>query len=179
MSLDAARKIEPASRPMVQVHRLSKVYPGGVEALSGISVDFPEGQLTSLLGPSGCGKTTLLKIIAGLIPATSGLVEVDGRPVAKRSAQKISRGGRKAAIRRHKSTGTAVEEVIYTVDGPVPDSDEYDRALQIPLVRAGQTVDDLPTLDDARARLRRALVSLPWEGLKLSHGEPAIPTLFL
>ncbi|SDX66205.1 nicotinate phosphoribosyltransferase [Amycolatopsis xylanica] len=122
-------------------------------------------------------------VVTGSGAPTAGmvykLVEVDGRPVAKRSAQKISRGGRKAAIRRHKSTGTAVEEVIYTVDGPVPDSDEYDRALQIPLVRAGQTVDDLPTLDDARARLRRALVSLPWEGLKLSHGEPAIPTLFL
>jgi nicotinate phosphoribosyltransferase len=40
-------------------------------------------------------------------------------------------------------------------------------------------VDDLPTLDDARQRLRRALVSLPWEGLKLSHGEPAIPTVFI
>ncbi|MFD8493473.1 nicotinate phosphoribosyltransferase [Amycolatopsis sp. NPDC059657] len=122
-------------------------------------------------------------VVTGSGAPTAGmvykLVEVDGRPVAKRSAQKISRGGRKAAIRRHKSTGTAVEEVIYTVDGPVPDADEYDRALQIPLVRAGQTVDDLPTLDDARARLRRALVSLPWEGLKLSHGEPAIPTLFL
>ena len=43
--------------------------PGGVEALNDLSIDFAEGQLTSLLGPSGCGKTTLLKIIAGLIPA--------------------------------------------------------------------------------------------------------------
>ncbi|MGE0004850.1 MAG: ABC transporter ATP-binding protein [Parvibaculaceae bacterium] len=81
MTQAAIRKIEPGLRPMVQVHRVSKVYPGGVEALSGISVDFPEGQLTSLLGPSGCGKTTLLKIIAGLIPATSGRVEVDGKAV--------------------------------------------------------------------------------------------------
>ncbi|MGE0238055.1 MAG: ABC transporter ATP-binding protein [Parvibaculaceae bacterium] len=81
MSPATARRLEPLSRPMVQVHRVSKVYPGGVEALSGISVDFPEGELTSLLGPSGCGKTTLLKIIAGLIPATSGMVEVDGKAV--------------------------------------------------------------------------------------------------
>jgi NitT/TauT family transport system ATP-binding protein len=81
MSPQAARKVESVSRPMVQVHRVAKVYPGGVEALSGISVDFPEGQLTSLLGPSGCGKTTLLKIIAGLIPATSCMVEVDGKTV--------------------------------------------------------------------------------------------------
>ena len=43
---------------------------------------FRAAQLTSLLGPSGCGKTTLLKIIAGLLPATSGEVLVNGRPVS-------------------------------------------------------------------------------------------------
>ena len=41
------------------------------------------------------------------------LVEVDGRPVAKRSASKESRGGRKSAVRRHKPTGTAIEEVVH------------------------------------------------------------------
>jgi NitT/TauT family transport system ATP-binding protein len=70
-----------APRPIVSVRGVRKVYPGGVEALSGIDLDFPEGQLTSLLGPSGCGKTTLLKIIAGLLPATSGTIEADGKPV--------------------------------------------------------------------------------------------------
>ncbi|HXF52564.1 MAG TPA: ABC transporter ATP-binding protein [Hyphomicrobiaceae bacterium] len=69
------------SGAIVEVRSVSKVYPGGVEALNGISLDFPEGQLTSLLGPSGCGKTTLLKIIAGLIPATSGEVRIKGRKV--------------------------------------------------------------------------------------------------
>jgi NitT/TauT family transport system ATP-binding protein len=69
------------ARPMVSVRGVSKIYEGGVEALSDITLDFPEGKLTTLLGPSGCGKTTLLKIIAGLIPATAGTVEVDGRPV--------------------------------------------------------------------------------------------------
>ncbi len=54
---------------------------GDVEALRELSLDFPRGQLTSLLGPSGCGKTTLLKIIAGLIPASSGEVTVNGKPV--------------------------------------------------------------------------------------------------
>jgi nicotinate phosphoribosyltransferase len=107
------------------------------------------------------------------------LVEVGGRPVAKRSAHKESRGGRKAALRRHRGTGTAVEEVIYQAAGQAPEAGEHDRQLQIPLMRGGQTVPDLPTLDDARQRLRRALVSLPWEGLKLSHGEPAIPTVFV
>lgn len=106
------------------------------------------------------------------------LVEVDGRPVAKRSENKASRGGCKAALRRHKPTGTALEEVVYH-PASAPKPDEHDRMLPIPLMRGGRPVDDLPTLDDARARLRRGLVSLPWEGLKLSHGEPAIPTIFL
>lgn len=67
--------------PIVSVRGVSKTYPGGIEALNNISLDFPTGKLTTLLGPSGCGKTTLLKIIAGLLPATSGEILVEGRPV--------------------------------------------------------------------------------------------------
>jgi nicotinate phosphoribosyltransferase len=122
-------------------------------------------------------------VVTGAGAPTAGmvykLVEVDGRPVAKRSPHKESRGGRKSALRRHRSTGTAIEEVVYPSDGPPAEPGENDRLLQIPLVCGGQTLDELPTLDDGRQRLRRALVSLPWEGLKLSHGEPAIPTVFL
>ena len=55
--------------------------PGASKPSNDLSIDFAEGQLTSLLGPSGCGKTTLLKIIAGLIPASGGEVKVDGRVV--------------------------------------------------------------------------------------------------
>jgi NitT/TauT family transport system ATP-binding protein len=68
--------------PAVRIADLSKEYAGGVRALGGISFDVPRGELTSVIGPSGCGKTTALKIIAGLIDATSGRVEVDGTPVA-------------------------------------------------------------------------------------------------
>ncbi|MDI2029938.1 nicotinate phosphoribosyltransferase [Saccharopolyspora sp. TS4A08] len=105
------------------------------------------------------------------------LVEVEGRPVAKRSSHKESRGGRKAAIRRYKDTGTAVEEVVHRV-GAEPELGPHDRRLQIPLIRDGKRVEGLPTLEQDRERLRRALVTLPWEGLKLSNGEPAIPTVF-
>ncbi len=69
------------SRAAVEVRGVSKIYDGGVEALNNVGLDFPEGQLTTLLGPSGCGKTTLLKIIAGLISPTSGSVKVEGREV--------------------------------------------------------------------------------------------------
>ncbi len=64
----------------VSTRNISKNY-GEVEALRNLSLEFPRGQLTSLLGPSGCGKTTLLKIIAGLLEPTSGEVEVNGHTV--------------------------------------------------------------------------------------------------
>ena len=68
------------SENAVEVRNVFKNY-GDVEALRDLTLQFPKGQLTSLLGPSGCGKTPLLKIIAGLIPATSGEVLVNGKPV--------------------------------------------------------------------------------------------------
>ncbi|HSI41054.1 MAG TPA: ABC transporter ATP-binding protein [Xanthobacteraceae bacterium] len=64
----------------VEVRGISKIY-GSTEALRAVDLDFPAGKLTTLLGPSGCGKTTLLKIMAGLIPADAGEVRVNGRPV--------------------------------------------------------------------------------------------------
>jgi nicotinate phosphoribosyltransferase len=106
------------------------------------------------------------------------LVEVDGRPVAKRSSHKESRGGRKGALRKHKDTGTALEEVVFPF-GEQPETGEHDRPLQVPLLRDGQPTDQVPTLAQSRERLRAALVTVPWEGLKLSRGEPAIPTTFL
>jgi NitT/TauT family transport system ATP-binding protein len=75
--------VETGSKTVVRVIDLEKEFPGGVRALGGISFDVPQGELTSIIGPSGCGKTTTLKIIAGLVEATSGRVEVDGVPVTK------------------------------------------------------------------------------------------------
>jgi NitT/TauT family transport system ATP-binding protein len=67
---------------IVEVKEIGKIYDGGVEALAGISLAFPRGQLSTLLGPSGCGKTTLLKIIAGLIPPSRGELWVKGKKIA-------------------------------------------------------------------------------------------------
>ena len=105
------------------------------------------------------------------------LVEVDGRPVAKRSEHKSTQGGRKTAVRRHRATGTATEEVL--VSRGRPEVGEHDRLLQVPLVRGGAPVAGLPTLEQSREHLRQALRTVPWEGLKLSRGEPALPTVLL
>lgn len=103
------------------------------------------------------------------------LVEVDGRPVVKRSVDKTSRGGRKRAVRRHKPTGTATVEVIRSQHEP--SSEPGDIALQVPLIRTGAP-QNLPTLEESRAHLRDELHRIPWEGLKLSDGDPAIPVRF-
>ncbi|CAM2947965.1 MULTISPECIES: ABC transporter ATP-binding protein [Dermacoccus] len=81
------RRPEPTSpgehdvRPAVSLRALRKVFGHGedaVEAIGGIDLDVAPGEFVSVLGASGCGKSTLLSIVAGLEPATSGVVEVDG-----------------------------------------------------------------------------------------------------
>ena len=66
---------------IVEVQAVGKIYDGGVEALTGVTLGLPRGALSTLLGPSGCGKTTLLKIIAGLISPSRGEVWVKGKKV--------------------------------------------------------------------------------------------------
>ncbi len=106
------------------------------------------------------------------------LVEVDGRPVEKRSKDKVSLGGRKAVIRRAKDSGTITEEVIFrgTADDARAAAGPHDRIVPVPLVRAGRRLADGPDLSASRDHLRHALTTLPWEGLTLSEGEPAIPS---
>jgi nicotinate phosphoribosyltransferase len=101
------------------------------------------------------------------------LVEVDGIPVEKRSTHKESHGGRKQGLRLAKQSGTIVEEVVHSFGRPP--SDQQGRALTVDLVREGEPVGDLG-IDTARRRVKDGLHSLPWDGLKLSKGEPAIPT---
>lgn len=61
---------------IIEINDLKKKFPG-VEALKGISLNFPVGMITGIVGPNGSGKSTLLKIIAGLIVKDSGQVEIN------------------------------------------------------------------------------------------------------
>ena len=60
-----------------------------VQALRGIDLQVPFGQLTMLVGPSGCGKTTLLSVIAGVLNATNGEVEVLGERIDSLSDERL------------------------------------------------------------------------------------------
>ncbi len=68
---------------MLAIRDLVKVYPGPVPALQGIRLDIPNG-MYGLLGPNGAGKTTLMRIVAGLLEATSGEVLLDGEDILRR-----------------------------------------------------------------------------------------------
>ena len=54
---------------------------GAVEACSDVTLDIRRSEFVAIVGPSGCGKTTLLKMVAGLVPYTSGTISVGGKQV--------------------------------------------------------------------------------------------------
>jgi NitT/TauT family transport system ATP-binding protein len=64
----------------LEITALSKRF-GDLEALQNIDVAVEQGEFISVVGPSGCGKTTFLRIVAGLEPATSGNILLDGKPL--------------------------------------------------------------------------------------------------
>ena len=71
-----------SGKPLIRATSVAKDYGrGAVRALTNISVDLHENQITALVGPSGCGKTTMLRIIAGLDYPTRGSIAVDGNVV--------------------------------------------------------------------------------------------------
>ena len=54
-----------------------------VHALGPVDLDIRRGEFCAVVGPSGCGKSTLLELIAGLMPASEGRIEFEGRPIAR------------------------------------------------------------------------------------------------
>ena len=77
---------------MLKVRDLVVAY-GGIEALKGISVDVPDGQIVTLIGANGAGKSTLLRTIMGLVKPRSGSVEYNEENIKGLNSQHIvSRG---------------------------------------------------------------------------------------
>ncbi|WP_424363484.1 ABC transporter ATP-binding protein [Methylocystis parvus] len=62
------------SHALLSLHAVSKTFPNGVTALTGLDLDVREGETLTLLGPSGCGKSTVLRLIAGLARPTVGAI---------------------------------------------------------------------------------------------------------
>lgn len=64
--------------PIFQCTNLSKVYPGGRQALANVTLSVEPGHIVGLLGPNGSGKSTLMKLLSGLLTPSSGEVRVAG-----------------------------------------------------------------------------------------------------
>lgn len=144
-----------------------------IAALSGAPVD-GYGVGTALVTGSGhptCG--FVYKLVAR---AESADPDAELVSVAKKSASKISIGGRKFALRRLNDNGVAEAEVIGV--GTPPDGDGNDRPVLVQLVDHGEIVGDEP-LSAARERHFRSRAELPIDALKMSRGEPVIETIYL
>jgi nicotinate phosphoribosyltransferase len=139
-----------------------------IAAMSSAPVD-GYGVGTSLV--TGSGAPT-----AGFVYKLVARATADGwQSVAKRSIGKPSLGGRKYASRQLDPAGTAVAELI---GGAAAIATTGERPLQVPVMRNGDQVCD-PTISDARDRCAAAVAELPATAMKLSAGDPAIPTIYL
>lgn len=68
--------------PEIAVDAVAKAF-GDFTAIRDIGFEVPRGRFVTLLGPSGCGKSTILRMLAGLIAPTRGVVSFKGDPVAE------------------------------------------------------------------------------------------------
>ncbi len=78
------------SRSTVEVEGLTKTYPGGIQALKGVSFSVRPGTVFALLGPNGAGKSTIVKILTTLSRPTAGRASIAGRDVV-RDPQRVRR----------------------------------------------------------------------------------------
>ncbi len=76
-------KVERTHRLVV---RDLSVHYGSRPALAGLNVTFAPGETVSLVGPNGAGKSTLLKVLAGILPPSHGVAELDRQPIRRPSA---------------------------------------------------------------------------------------------
>jgi cell division transport system ATP-binding protein len=108
---------------MIQLEDVTKRFPGGQEALSGLTLSIDKGEMLFITGHSGAGKSTLLKLIALIERPTSGQVIVDGQNTRRVKRRKIP------AYRRQ--IGMVFQDHKLLYDRPVADN------VALPLVIAG------------------------------------------
>jgi phospholipid/cholesterol/gamma-HCH transport system ATP-binding protein len=84
--------------PLIRIDHVSFGYDPARLILRDVSLDFPRGKVTAILGGSGCGKTTLLRLIAGMVGASSGQVVFDGEVVDARDKEQLFRMRRRVGM---------------------------------------------------------------------------------
>lgn len=157
---------------------------GATQTRITVTSDLDEYAIAALAAAPVDGYGVGTALVTGSGVPTSGFVyklvsrsddDGDMVSVAKKSLDKISKGGRKYALRRRGPGGRAQAEIIGV--GTRPHDDGDDRSLLVELVRDGKPVL-VETLDDARARLRSSLAELPMAAAQLSKGDPVLETIY-
>lgn len=72
------------AEPFIRLQNLNKTYQtkdGSITAVQNVNLDIQQSEFIAVVGPSGCGKTTILKMLAGLVPYTSGTISIGGKKV--------------------------------------------------------------------------------------------------
>ena len=99
---------------MIQFSAVTKRYPGGHEALRGVTADIAAGEMVAVTGHSGAGKSTLLKLAAGIERATAGTVVVNGQNLGSLGESAL------AVLRRR--TGFVFQDHKLLYDRSCPDN---------------------------------------------------------
>jgi len=114
---------------LIAFDRVSKTYPGGVEAVKNLSLEVQEGETLVLLGTSGSGKTTTMKMVNRLIEPTSGTVLIDGVDVMEQDPiqlrRKIGYAIQHIGLFPHMTVAENVAVVPNLLRWPKPELDEW------------------------------------------------------
>ena len=90
--------------PAIKVEKLTKTYPGGVEAVKAIDFEVAPGEVFGLLGPNGAGKSTTVGMLTTTVKPTSGRAQLTGFDVASRPLA-ARRASARSCSRNRSSTG--------------------------------------------------------------------------
>jgi ABC-type branched-subunit amino acid transport system ATPase component len=145
---------------------------GGLQALSAVSIDVPEDEVTGLIGPNGAGKTTLFNVVTGLQPPTGGTVILEGRDITNAKPHQRARLGIGRTFQRLETFGTldVRDNVLVAAEmrhgwsrekfKPADLTDELIERIGLTSV-AQERVDRLPTGTQRLVELARALATKP------------------
>lgn len=130
----------------VELEDVTKVYRGGVEAVSSLDLDVPDGSFFVLVGPSGCGKTTVLRMVAGLEEVTKGTIRIGGRDVTDEPPRDrdVAMVFQNFALYPHM---TAYENIAFGLRTRRAKKDEVDR-----MVRQAARILEIDNVLDKRPR---------------------------
>ncbi len=157
--------------PILQVQNVSKRF-GGLQALTEISFELPEGQILGLLGPNGAGKTTLFNVLNGVYRPETGRILFGGDDITGRPPYEVARLGlarthqivrplNELSVRENVTAGACFGRHDYGLGDARRIADRVIDLLGLS-ARAGQLAASLNVAQKKRLELARALASEPY-----------------